>query len=65
MESVYSMDPKNSLAKWMASDAWTRIPGFMNVRGECVERYISSKTGAKICKIVANGTISGTIDNAR
>lgn len=52
---------KNSLVEWTLSDRWREIPGFMRVRGVCVERYISSKTGARITRIVAQGTISGEI----
>ena len=52
---------KNSLIEWTLSDRWRTIPGFMNVRGECTERWLNAKSGARICRIVANGTISGEI----
>ncbi len=52
---------RNSIVEWMNSPAWTTIPGFMNIRGECVTRYISSKSNAKLVKIVSRGTVSGEI----
>lgn len=61
MRNNYSIIDSNSLIRWMNSSKWTQIPGFMNVRGECVTRYISSKNGAKIVKIVANGMVSGEL----
>jgi len=52
---------KNSLIEWMNSPQWEEIPGFMHIRGECVTRYISTKTHTKILKFVANGAVSGEI----
>jgi sarcosine oxidase delta subunit len=52
----------NSLARWMNSNRWTEISQNQKIRGECVERWISSKGPTKITRFVVNGEISGTID---
>lgn len=52
---------KNSIVEWMNSPKWERIPGFMHVRGECVERYLDSKSDAKIIRFVVQGAVSGEI----
>lgn len=49
----------NSLVEWMNSDKWTKVPGFMHVRGDATVRYL--KPDARISRIVANGAISGEI----
>lgn len=54
---------KNKVVKYTLSPAWSTIPPRLHIRGECIERLL--RNGARVTKIVANGTISGEIKNAR
>lgn len=50
---------KNTLISWTLSPEWSEIPKFMNVRGECVVKHLTTR--GKVVKIVANGMVSGEI----